>query len=179
MQLKQVIVPVVTGLLVTSAVVWAVEEQHDENRERDMTEHAGVDMVKAIHAAEQATGGVAVDAGAEVRHGKSYYEVTSHTAKGNEEVRVDASTGRITGSKRLSGADGANGPSDGRLTLAGAIRLAESHSGGKAMEAEAAHKHGRPVYRIDLAQGKEIRRVIVNATRRAADHLLESERGGG
>lgn len=179
MLLKRVMVPVVTGLLVTSAVVWAVEKQHDENRERDMTEHAAVDMVNAIRAAQRATGGTAVAAGAEVERGKSYYEVTSRTAKGSEEVRVDASTGRITDRKRLSGAgddgqDDHNNPSGARLTLAEAVGQAESHSGGKAMEAEAAREHGRPVYRIELAQGREIRKVTVDA----AGHPGKSETGG-
>ncbi|HKJ23092.1 MAG TPA: hypothetical protein VKA13_08390, partial [Gammaproteobacteria bacterium] len=83
MLLKKMVVPVVTGLLVMSAVVWAVEEQSDEDRERDVTERAPVSLAQAIRTAEHAVGGVAQDAGAEVEHGKSYYEVTTRTAAGD------------------------------------------------------------------------------------------------
>jgi len=168
MLLKKMVIPVATGLLVASAVVWAVEEQYDENRERDMTERAPVDLAKAIDVAERATGGVALEAGAEVEHGRSYYEVTAHTGTADDRIRVSASTGKVMNTKRLSAA-GHEHQRAGRLPsgaersmLADAVRRAETRIGGKAMEAELDRKDGKLVYRIELAQGKEIRKITVD-----------------
>lgn len=174
MLLKKMVVPVVTGLLVMSAVVWAVEEQSDEDRERDVTERAPVSLAQAIRTAEHAVGGVAQDAGAEVEHGKSYYEVTTRTAAGDQEVRIDTASGKVLSRHRLAkvaggrGTGGSTGSRGKGLTLAKAVERAESQAGGRALEAEARREHGQRVYRIELAEGKEIKKVTVHARDRSS-----------
>ena len=94
-----VIVAAVVGFGGTAAVFAANGASHQKEAQQEATamQNAKISLVQAIAAAEQQTGGKAIDSGIENQDGKILgYDIQVVTANGVQSVLVDLGTGQVT-----------------------------------------------------------------------------------
>ncbi|HBO38043.1 MAG TPA: peptidase [Pasteurellaceae bacterium] len=119
--------------------------------------------VSAVQAIETATAHVAGEATeVDFKHKKSmsYYEVDIIANGQKHEISIDATTGKILGSKAKQDKKAQHRPAI-KVSLQQAIGIAQAKTGGKVKEAELKYKSGQPRYKVEtLVDGQEHNTII-------------------
>ena len=142
---------------------------------------AKTSIAQAIAAAEQKTGGRALQIDVDKASGAYVYEIKTLSKDKLTEVLIDPASGQIlkTRSEGLIGrlleredkADMAR-INSAPTTLATAVTAAEQHVGGKAIEASFDGEDGHAVYKVEVAKDNAVKKVRVNAqTGAVTDHM--------
>ena len=95
------------------------------------------------------------------------YELAIIANNTEYEVKVDANTGKVLRSKqeRLDADDKAeyNAMKRATVTLTQAMQTAAQHVKGKAIGVEFDMKKGQPVYKVEVAEGNQAHKVIIDS----------------
>lgn len=160
---------VATLVLATTAAAFAGGIEAGDRLEMAAVLKSPVTPTRAVKIAE-AGGGRAYGYGMEATHKGHWYEVDVLRGNARLELRIDATTGRVLGSRPARGEDarGAHALDGSKLTFSEAIAQAERIGNGPALEADAAGRGDTAHVDVD---------VIQDHGRRIA-HYRVSTRGG-
>ncbi len=167
------ILPALVIAAVTAGVAGAaVADTGKDNHEIATVRAARISAPEAIATAERQTGGRAIRIDVEKDNGAYRYEVKTVSSDQVTEVVVDPETGKVmdTDSEGLLGRlfdgddrDDATGLAASPTTLAAAIAAAEQHIGGKTVEARFDGDRRKARFKIEVAKGNAVHKVIVDA----------------
>lgn len=133
---------------------------------------AKVSAAQAITAAEQRAGGHAAKLDIEKDNGAYHYEVKTISKRKLTEMIVNPASGQVTGTDsegffgRLfedEDTDDFKGLDFSPTSLAAAVSKAESETGGKTIEARFDGDHGKKLFKIEVAKGNTLHRVVIDA----------------
>ncbi|HZS81834.1 MAG TPA: PepSY domain-containing protein [Stellaceae bacterium] len=159
--------------LATSARAAAEHEatvEHENKVELQTFQQAKVTLADAVSAAEKHSGGKALGANFEDRNGNPVFRVKTLQNGTVWEGAVDAVSGQIVGQgkttpeSRLDQEDKAEIAAfqKTKTPLTEAVKTAEQHAGGKALDAELEASGGKAVYEMEVVKNGTIQRVTID-----------------
>jgi len=128
-----------------------------------------VSLEQALTLANKAVKGdiISVDFDQEDRAENSHYDIKMIANNNEQEVRVNANTGKVTKdeTERLDKEDLAeyNTMKQAKVSLSQAIKNANKTLKGTVLEAEFDMDFGKPVYKIEIGKGNQVHKVIVDS----------------
>lgn len=128
-----------------------------------------ISLEQALTLANKAVKGdiISVDFDQEDRAENSHYDIKMIANNNEQEVRVNANTGKVTKdeTERLDKEDLAeyNTMKQAKVSLSQAIKNANKTLKGTVLEAEFDMDFGKPVYKIDIGKGNQVHKVIVDS----------------
>ena len=168
--------PVIAAALVFVAAGMAASAE--DRKDAQAVSDSKISLTEAIHAAEKAGGGRAVDAeieGSKGGHARYEVEVLSSDGKKLTEYTINASTGKVekTSNEAVEKLMTRVTPDDlqaAETTLTAAIREAEQQTGGKVIDAETGARGGALHYelKVAMADGKTDKVKVDGATGKIA-----------
>jgi uncharacterized membrane protein YkoI len=168
--------PAIAAALVFVAAGMAASA--DDKKDARAASDSNISLTEAIHAAEKAGGGRAVDAemeGSKGGHARYEVEVLSSDGKKLTEYTINASTGKVekTSNEPVQKLMTRVKPDDlqsTETTLTAAIREAEQQTGGKVIDAETGASGGALHYelKVAMADGKTDKVKVDGATGKIA-----------
>lgn len=128
-----------------------------------------ISLEQALTLANKAVKGdiISVDFDQEDRAKNSHYDIKMIANNNEQEVRVNANTGKVTKdeTERLDKEDLAeyNTMKQAKVSLSQAIKNANKTLKGTVLEAEFDMDFGKPVYKIEIGKGNQVHKVIVDS----------------
>lgn len=128
-----------------------------------------VSLEQALTLANKAVKGdiISVDFDQEDRAENSHYDIKMIANNNEQEVRVNANTGKVTKdeTERLDKEDLAeyNTMKQAKVSLSQAIKNANKTLKGTVLEAEFDMDFGKPVYKIEIGKGNQVHKVVVDS----------------
>lgn len=128
-----------------------------------------ISLEQALTLANKAVKGdiISVDFDQEDRAENSHYDIKMIANNNEQEVRVNANTGKVTKdeTERLDKEDLAeyNTMKQAKVSLSQAIKNANKTLKGTVLEAEFDMDFGKPVYKIEIGKGNQVHKVIVDS----------------
>ena len=115
------------------------------------------DAVQAVDIAVQKVGGAAESVGFKHKNGSSYFEVDVIAGNQKHEVKIDAASGQVLGSKAENDSDSDSAQlQQAGISLRQAVSAAVAKTGGVAKEAEWENENGQSYYKVEtIANGQE------------------------
>lgn len=127
-----------------------------------------ISLEQALTLANKAVKGdiISADFDHEDRTANSHYDIKIITNNNEQEVKVNASTGKVTKGdiERLDKEDLAeyNAMKQTKVTLNQAIKNANQTLKGTVLEAEFDMDFGKPVYKVEIGKGNQVHKVVVD-----------------
>lgn len=173
MPLSKILPAALVAAMALSTVAAVIPAQAETEKSQEITTvlNARVSISQAIAAAEKAADGRAVRVDLEKRKGAYLYEIATVSKSGGRKVLIDPSSGKIVDSEREGpigrlidefDREEVSGIDKSPTTLAAAVAVAERHAGGRAMEASYENEDGSAAFKIDVASGNAVKRVLVD-----------------
>ncbi|MGP5211425.1 PepSY domain-containing protein [Psychrobacter alimentarius] len=128
-----------------------------------------ISLEQALTLANKAVKGdiISADFDQEDRAEDSHYDIKIIANNNEQEVRVNASTGKVTKdeTERLDKDDLAeyNTMKQAKVSLSQAIKNANKTLKGSVLEAEFDMDFGKPVYKIEIGKGNQVHKVVVDS----------------
>ena len=128
-----------------------------------------ISLEQALMLANKAVKGdiISADFDQEDRAEDSHYDIKIIANNNEQEVRVNASTGKVTKdeTERLDKDDLAeyNTMKQAKVSLSQAIKNANKTLKGSVLEAEFDMDFGKPVYKIEIGKGNQVHKVVVDS----------------
>lgn len=128
-----------------------------------------VSLEQALTLANKAVKGdiISVDFDQEDRAENSHYDIKMIANNNEQEVRVNANTGKVTKdeTERLDkeGLAEYNTMKQAKVSLSQAIKNANKTLKGTVLEAEFDMDFGKPVYKIEIGKGNQVHKVVVDS----------------
>ncbi|BFM04526.1 hypothetical protein Psyaliredsea_31730 [Psychrobacter alimentarius] len=128
-----------------------------------------ISLEQALTLANKAVKGdiISADFDQEDRAENSHYDIKMIANNNEQEVRVNANTGKVTKdeTERLDKEDLAeyNTMKQAKVSLSQAIKNANKTLKGTVLEAEFDMDFGKPVYKIEIGKGNQVHKVIVDS----------------
>ena len=128
-----------------------------------------ISLEQALTLANKAVKGdiISADFDQEDRAADSHYDIKIIANNNEQEVRVNASTGKVTKdeTERLDKDDLAdyNSMKQAKVSLSQAIKNANKTLKGTVLEAEFDMDFGKPVYKIEIGKGNQVHKVVVDS----------------
>lgn len=128
-----------------------------------------ISLEQALMLANKAVKGdiISADFDQEDRAEDSHYDIKIIANNNEQEVRVNASTGKVTkdDTERLDKDDLAeyNTMKQAKVSLSQAIKNANKTLKGSVLEAEFDMDFGKPVYKIEIGKGNQVHKVVVDS----------------
>ena len=128
-----------------------------------------ISLEQALTLANKAVKGdiISVDFDQEDRAENSHYDIKMIANNNEQEVRVNANTGKVTKdeTERLDKEDLAeyNTMKQAKVSLSQAIKNANKTLKGTVLEAEFDMDFGKPVYKIEIGKGNQVHKVVVDS----------------
>lgn len=128
-----------------------------------------ISLEQALTLANKAVKGdiISADFDQEDRAENSHYDIKMIANNNEQEVRVNANTGKVTKdeTERLDKDDLAeyNTMKQAKVSLSQAIKNANKTLKGTVLEAEFDMDFGKPVYKIEIGKGNQVHKVIVDS----------------
>ncbi|WP_257011720.1 PepSY domain-containing protein [Psychrobacter sp. JB193] len=128
-----------------------------------------ISLEQALTLANKAVKGdiISVDFDQEDRAENSHYDIKMIANNNEQEVRVNANTGKVTKdeTERLDKEDLAeyNIMKQAKVSLSQAIKNANKTLKGTVLEAEFDMDFGKPVYKIEIGKGNQVHKVVVDS----------------
>ncbi|MCP2041753.1 putative membrane protein YkoI [Neisseria sp. HSC-16F19] len=125
-------------------------------------EQAPVSAAQAVRAATAQVPGRATEVDFEHKNGQSYYTVEVKAGGQEHDIRVDAVSGQVIGSK--VDYDDDQHKAKPAISLERAMEIALAKTGGKVKDAGLDHKRGRAVYEVETVVGGQKYEVKVDGS---------------
>lgn len=128
-----------------------------------------ISLEQALTLANKAVKGdiISADFDQEDRAENSHYDIKMIANNNEQEVRVNANTGKVTKdeTERLDKEDLAeyNTMKQAKVSLSQAIKNANKTLKGTVLEAEFDMDFGKPVYKIEIGKGNQVHKVVVDS----------------
>ncbi|MGP4973738.1 PepSY domain-containing protein [Psychrobacter alimentarius] len=128
-----------------------------------------ISLEQALTLANKAVKGdiISVDFDQEDRAENSHYDIKMIANNNEQEVRVNANTGKVTKdeTERLDkeGLAEYNTMKQAKVSLSQAIKNANKTLKGTVLEAEFDMDFGKPVYKIEIGKGNQVHKVVVDS----------------
>lgn len=128
-----------------------------------------ISLEQALTLANKAVKGdiISADFDQEDRAENSHYDIKMIANNNEQEVRVNANTGKVTKdeTERLDKDDLAeyNTMKQAKVSLSQAIKNANKTLKGTVLEAEFDMDFGKPVYKIEIGKGNQVHKVVVDS----------------
>ncbi|MGP5075260.1 PepSY domain-containing protein [Psychrobacter celer] len=128
-----------------------------------------ISLEQAMALANKAVKGdiISADFDQEYRNENSHYDINIITNNNEQEVSVNANTGKITkwDTERLDKEDLAEykAMKQAKVSLSQAIKKANQTLKGKVLEVEFDIDFGKPVYKVEIGKGNQIHKVVVDS----------------
>lgn len=128
-----------------------------------------ISLEQALTLANKAVKGdiISVDFDQEDRAENSHYDIKMIANNNEQEVRVNANTGKVTKdeTERLDKEDLAeyNTMKQAKVSLSQAIKNANKTLKGTVLEAEFDMDFGKPVYKVEIGKGNQVHKVVVDS----------------
>lgn len=144
--------------------------EHENKAELNEFNSAKVSMLDAISAAEKEANGKAYSVSFESRNGKPDYKVKTYQNNGIWLGMVDATSGQVSGTGktiqqgRLDKEDRVEvkGIQNAQKTLTDAVKAAEQHASGKAIDAALTDTKGKLAYEVEVVKNSAVQKVMVD-----------------
>jgi uncharacterized membrane protein YkoI len=146
------------------------KDEQDNTADIQAFENAKVSLADAITAAEKHTQGKAIDAAFADYNGTPAYQVKTFQHGAVWDGMIDATSGEVIGQgettpeNKLDREDKAELAAfqTAKQSLIQALKAAEQHTGGKAIDAGLEETEGKVVYEIEVVKNGELQSVEVN-----------------
>ena len=128
-----------------------------------------ISLEQALPLANKAVKGdiISADFDQEDRNANSHYDINIVTNNNEQEVSVNANTGKVTkgDTERLDKEDLAEykAMKQAKVSLSQAIKKANQTLKGKVLEVEFDMDFGKPVYKVEIGKGNQIHKVVVDS----------------